>query len=51
VKPDVLILEDGHKFSIAELEEDLVQPLVDLAFSGTATKDIPDICKGLKIKP
>jgi len=50
VKPDVLALYDGQKYDISELQDDMLKPLAEFAFNGTAAKDIPEVYKPLEIE-
>lgn len=50
VKPDVVSLADGQKYDISGLDDELVKELVDFAFNGTTTEDIPAAYAGLAIQ-
>lgn len=44
-KPNVLGLEDGQKYDIADMQDSLLHPLIEFAFNGTAAADIPQVYK------
>jgi hypothetical protein len=49
VKPDTLSLEDGQKYHVADMDMELLEPLVDLAFNGTLTEGIPAVYEKYEI--
>jgi hypothetical protein len=49
VKPDMLSLEDGQKYNIADMDMDLLKPLTALAFNGTLTAGIPAVYQKFEI--
>lgn len=48
-KPDVLLLGDGQKYNIKDLEDGLIEELAGYAINGTATADIPEAFKKFEI--
>ncbi|KAF2788439.1 hypothetical protein K505DRAFT_255545 [Melanomma pulvis-pyrius CBS 109.77] len=49
-KPDLLGLEDGQKYQIADMEDHLLDVLIDFAFNGTTAADIPAVYEKFEIK-
>ncbi|KAF1938938.1 hypothetical protein EJ02DRAFT_514195 [Clathrospora elynae] len=48
-KVDVLVLEDGQKYYIADMEGSVLDDLVALAVNGTAAADVPRTFKQFKL--
>jgi len=48
-KPDLLVLGDGKQYDISQLDDSLLNPLIEFAFNGTTTEEIPAIYESLAI--
>jgi hypothetical protein len=49
-KADLLVLEDGKKYDLADMEDSLQDELVALAANGTAASDVPEDHKVFEYK-
>ena len=50
VEADLLVLEDGKKYHLADMEDSLQDELVALEANGTAASDIPEDYKVFEYK-
>jgi hypothetical protein len=50
VKPDTLVLGDGQKYDISELDDALLNPPIEYAFNGSSADAIPAIYEALALE-